>query len=233
MQKTNQMKIDKKDKKGKRIRSASLLNWLLFACEVFSLGWMMSGFSRGNFSAGGLGSLRYFTVDSNLLLGIVALIAALYEGWAASGKKESVPSFIYVLKLMGTVGTTLTMLVTAFYLAPTSMYGYFSLFAKSNLFLHLINPVLALIVFLGFERSKKISFSHTFTGILPMVLYSIYYLEEAFRHSEGGVIQTGYDWYRFFVMGMNSVVFIFPLILGMTYLISLVLWRGNRGKKCK
>ena len=231
MQETKQMTRMDKGEEKRKLRSASLLNWLLFACEVFSLGWMISGISTGPFSARSFGSLRYFTVDSNLLLGIFSLIAAIAEGKAAAGKKESVSPLIYILKLMGTVGTTLTMLVTALYLAPTSSYGYFSLFAQSTLFLHLINPLLGLVVFWGFERTKELSFKHTFTGVLPMLLYSIYYVEETLRHLEGESVMQGYDWYGFLVMGVRSVAVILPLFIFITYLISLVLWKINRGGK--
>ncbi len=215
-----------------KLKKAYILNICLFALEVFAIGWMMSGLSAGVLSAGRLSTLKYFTVDSNILMGIFALIAALDQGKVLRGKKGEVSAWTYVLKLVGTVGVTLTMLVTIFFLGPTlgRTYGFFSLFEKSNFFLHLANPVLGIIVFLCFEKSTKIAFRHTFTGIIPMVLYGIYYVSETVRHMENGVIAKGYDWYGFFFLGIKSAFIVLPILVIITWLISAVLWKLNRSK---
>ncbi len=211
-------------------KKAYVLNICLFFLEVFAITWMMSGLSAGVLAAGRLSTLKYFTVDSNILMGIFALIAALGQRNVLQGKKGKVSDWIYVLKLAGTVGVTLTMLVTIFFLGPTMgrIYGFFSLFEKSNFFLHLANPVLSLIVFLGFEKSTKIAFRHTFTGIIPMVLYSVFYVSETVKHMENGVIAPGYDWYGFFFLGIKSAYVVLPVLIVVTWLISAILWKLNK-----
>ncbi len=213
-----------------KLKKAYILNICLFALEVFAIAWMMSGLSAGVLSAGRLSTLKYFTVDSNILMGISALIAAVDRGKVLRGKQDEVSAGIYVVKLVGTVGVTLTMLVTIFFLEPTMgpVYGFFSLFEKSNFFLHLVNPVLAIIVFLRFEKSMKIAFRHTFTAVIPVVLYGIYYVSETVRHMEDGVIAKGYDWYGFFFLGIKSAFIVLPILVIITWLISAVLWKLNK-----
>ncbi len=122
------------------------------------------------------------------------------------------------------------MLVTIFFLGPTMgrTYGFFSLFEKSNFFLHLVNPVLSIITFLCFEKSTKIGFRHTFTGIIPMLIYSVYYVSSAAAHMENGRIAKGYDWYGFFFLGIRSAFIVLPILIIITWLISAVLWKLNR-----
>ena len=214
----------------KDLKKAYILNICLAAFEIFSISWMMSGINGGVLSAAKLASLQYFTVDSNILMGIFALWAAIDQGRVLKGEKADVSVLTYVLKLTGTVGVTLTMLVTIFFLEPTMgrTYGFFSLFEKSNFFLHLVNPVLSIIVFLCFEKSSKIEFKHTFAAVIPLVIYGIYYVAEALTHMTDGVINKGYDWYGFFVLGVRSAYIVLPLIAIITWLISFALWKLNR-----
>jgi len=48
-----------------------------------------------------------------------------------------------------------------------------------------------------------------------------------------GVIAPGYDWYGFFLLGSRSVIIVLPLIIAVTYGISVLLWRLNRSKSLK
>ena len=214
----------------KNLKKAYILNICIVVMEVFAIFWMMSGINGGVLSAAKLASLKYFTVDSNILMGLSALLAALDQGKVLKGEKAEVPSLTYILKLTGTVGVMLTMLVTIFFLGPTMgrTYGFFSLFAKSNFFLHLFNPVLSMIVFLWFEKSSKIEFKHTFAAVIPLMIYGIYYVAEAVTHMTNGVIDKGYDWYGFFVPGPKSAFIVLPVILVSTWLISFTLWKLNR-----
>ena len=60
------------------------------------------------------------------------------------------------------------------------------------------------------------------------MIYAIYYTAEALTHLEDGVIAPGYDWYGFFLFGVKSAVIVLPLIIAITYGISVLLWRLNR-----
>lgn len=216
----------------KSIKKGFILNICIFVLEVFAVTWMMSESGNGVLSGGRFRALRYFTVDSNILMGIFALWTAIEQGMVLKGKKSDISTAAYVLALTGTVGVTLTMLVTIFFLGPTMgrTYGFFSLFEKSNFFMHLVIPVLSIITFLCFEKTSKIAFRHTFTATIPLVIYAIYYVREVLTHMKDGVIQKGYDWYGFFAFGFKAANIILPLILLITWLISFVLWKLNRQK---
>ena len=94
------------------------------------------------------------------------------------------------------------MLITIFFLMPTMApkYGRFGLFMYSNFFLHLFNPLLSIVSFACFEKTKLISFRQTFWGIVPLVIYAVYYAGVSLVHSVEGVIAEGYDWYGFFCL---------------------------------
>ena len=214
----------------KKLKTATILNICIVILEVFAVAWMMSGRNSGLLLASRLRALRYFTVDSNILMGIFALIAAVDQRKVLKGEKEGVSTSTYILKLTGTVGVTLTMLVTIFFLAPTMAptYGFLALFTYSNFFLHLLNPILSILCFLCFEKTDRITFRHTVTGIVPMLLYAVYYVGAAVSHSENGVVAKGYDWYGFLAAGVRSAFVVLPLLILITWGISAVLWKLNR-----
>ena len=82
--------------------------------------------------------------------------------------------------------------------------------------------------FVCFEKTNQIDFIYTFAGIIPMLIYAVYYLAAALSHTQNGMIAKGYDWYGFFFAGTRSVVIVVPIIVLLTYGISAVLWKWNR-----
>ena len=214
----------------KNLKKAFILNICITALEIVAVAWMMIGGKIGVLSSSKLSALKYFTVDSNILMGLFALLTAAHQRKVLKGERDDIPARTYVLNLTGTVGVTLTMLVTIFFLGPTigQTYGFFSLFARSNFFFHLVNPVLSIITFLCFEKSSKIAFKHTFTALIPMLVYGVYYAAEAFTHMTDSVIDKGYDWYGFFAQGPQSAFIVLPVILVSAWLISFMLWKLNR-----
>ena len=175
-------------------------------------------------------SLKYYTVDSNILMGIAALAAAAAQRRVLRGKAAEVPLPVQLLKLAGTVSVTLTMLITIFFLGPTlgKTYGFFFLFANASLFLHLINPLAAVFAFLRYERSDRIPFRLTPAGVLPTVLYAIYYIPLTLAHVGGGSVAEGYDWYGFFAFGTDAWGLVAAVILLIAWIITLALWKLNR-----
>lgn len=220
--------------KNTKVKVAFWLNISIVVLEVLSVLMMMTGFTfqegAGTLSATRLKSLRYYTVDSNIFMGIVSAFMAVSQYKVMKGKKEDVSRILYVFALLGTVGVTLTMIITIFYLAPlyAPTSGWFSCFKNSNFFLHLLNPVLSIVVFTAFEKTKKISFVHTFTGIVTMLIYSTYYSIQAFLTMENGVIVKSHDWYGFFFLGVKSLFVVIPIFIVLTYAISFGLWTLNK-----
>ena len=220
----------------RQLKKAYILNLCIVCLEILSVGWMFSGLripgtgSGAALSASRFAILRYFTVDSNILMGIVALIVLLDLRKIAKGELEALPRKDYVLALMGTVGVTLTMLVTVFYLAPTIDNGWFVCFNNSNLFLHVINPLFSIVAFLFYERTNRLSLKDAFWGLLPMCVYAVPYIAVCIINSKDGRVLPGYDIYGFFGFGLLSGFIVFPIILVFTFGISACLFLLNRIK---
>lgn len=216
----------------KRFRIAYILNLCLALLEVLAPIWMSSGLVGGVLTTSGAEMFKFFTIDSNVLMGIIALFTALQLRQVIRGQREDLSTACYVWYLAGTVGVTLTMLVTVFFLEPTMapQFGLFALFAGSNFLLHLFNPLLAIVAFTVYEKTRKIPFRHTLTGIVPMVLYAVFYVANCMRHAVNGMVDIAYDWYGFLAGGVKTVWIVIPVIFLFTWLISIALWRLNRRK---
>lgn len=216
----------------KRFRIAYILNLCLSLLEVLAPIWMSSGLVGGVLTTSGAEMFKFFTIDSNVLMGVIALFTALQLRQVIRGQREDLSTACYVWYLAGTVGVTLTMLVTVFFLEPTMapQFGLFALFAGSNFLLHLFNPLLAIVAFTVYEKTRKIPFRHTLTGIVPMVLYAVFYVANCMRHAVNGMVDIAYDWYGFLAGGVKTVWIVIPVIFLFTWLISVALWRLNRRK---
>ncbi len=177
-----------------------------------------------------LGMLRFFTVQSNLLMGVVALIFAIKEIQLLNNKIEDINVKFYILKLMATTAVGLTFLTVFAYLGPIAKDGIISLLMNSSLFFHLIIPVISMLNFVIFERTDKIKIKNSVYTLIPTVLYGVYYSINVFIHMENGLVSTKYDWYWFVQNGVWTAIIVIPLMLAVTYIIGLILWRLNKAK---
>lgn len=175
-----------------------------------------------------IGMLKFFTVESNIFIGIVSLIFAIKEIQILKGHKKELLQKDYILKLMATSAVGLTFFIVFVYLGPISKDGIPSMLMNSNLFFHLIIPVVSILNFVLFEKSNEIKFKHVFYGVIPTLIYGIYYIGNILIHMENGMVSTVYDWYWFVQNGVWTVVIVVPIILGITYLISLIIWKLNK-----
>lgn len=216
----------------KKIKLDIVLNLLIFGLVVMSTVFMLTGFyfmgEERQLSAERIEAFKFFTVDSNVIMGVMALVFARYEILLIRKKINIIPNIIYGLKLATTVSVVLTFLVTAFFLAPIVEDGYFSLFKNSNLFFHLIIPILSFLSFICFEKNEKLEFKYTFVGIIPMILYAIFYTINILMHLENGKVSVKYDWYWFLQGNINAIVFVIPIMFVVTYCISFVIWKLNK-----
>ena len=210
------------------LKKSLIFNLLIVAFVIIATVWMATASSFRSLTAVKFGALKYFTVDSNILVGVSALLMAISQYGVLKGTKETVAPWLYTLKLVATVSVVITMLVTVFYLGFVVPTGYLSLFQGSNFFFHLLVPVLSVIAFVFFEKTDCIAFKCNFFSFIPLVLYGIYYAVSVLTHMENGVVQPGYDWYQFFKLGTTSLLIVYPFFLGFSFLISYILWKLNR-----
>ena len=117
----------------------------------------------------GLSAFRYFTCLSNVFCAIAALLMA---GSQIAGR---VGYPVLLLKYLGTVTVTVTLLTVVLFLAPTSGRGFLFFFEGNSLYMHLIGPLLAIFSFCFLEKGKM-SAGLALTGLIPVILYGLLYL---------------------------------------------------------
>ena len=120
---------------------------------------------RGKFA------LRFFTTQSNILVAAAPLLTAL-----ALSSEGTIPRWIWTLKYIGTAAVTVTMLTVFLFLAPSIGKDWVKyLLTGSDIFMHLLTPLLALFTFCVFER-QGMTFLQSLWGMLPVLLYGPLYL---------------------------------------------------------
>lgn len=177
-------------------------------------------------------SFKMFTVQSNLICGIVASIVLFFEILIIMKKKEELPTWLKITKMVSTTGVTLTLLVVVFYLgfvAVAQGYSYFIMFYDANICFHLLTPLSAIISFIFFEGTNKINFKFTFLNLIHMFLYTIFYSINVLTHlNPDGSVNRKYDWYYFVNGGNYTLIFIVIGMLLFTYGIGFCLWFTNK-----
>lgn len=215
-----------------REKISIILNSLIFVFTLFATISMIIGFKfMGQFevlSERNFKSFKYFTVDSNVFAGLISLAYVIYKFTVCGKKSTKLPKAFYILKLAATTGVTLTMMVTVFYLAPTSNGNFLRYFINSNFFMHLITPLLCIISFIFFEAAEPQKLVMSIPGIIPMLLYSFFYTPNVLLHLEDGKPVKAYDWYNFLAAGAQSVWYVVPMLYVITWIFALGLWALNR-----
>ena len=212
----------------KKLKPSLLINIIITILTIFASFIMFTGIKITHgaepiLETSKIGMFKFFTVDSNILMGITSLIFVTKEI-----KKEKITKNMYRLKLMSTTAVTLTFIVVFTYLGPIAENGIISLLQNSNIFFHLIIPVLSIINLTMFEKTNKLEFKDTIYGLLPTIIYAIGYITNIIIHVENGKVSPIYDWYWFVQNGITFALIVAPIILLMTYIIALILWKLNK-----
>lgn len=168
---------------------------------------------------------KFYTVDSNIFIGIMALIFTIYENKLIKKEIKQIPQKIYILKLISTSGIALTFATTAFFLTP--QYGLYAMYSNSNLFFHLIIPVLSIITYIFFENHNN-KYRYAILGMSPTFIYSIYYISMVLTHLNNGGLTLKYDFYGFLQGNLNNIYIALPTMYLSSYLISLLLVLLNK-----
>ncbi len=194
-------------------------DFLIFALMITGFFIMFFTTKNNVLASKGFSSLKYFTVQSNIFMGLMALISAIF----ILMKRESV--LVIVLKYIATVAVTLTFMTVMVYLGPA--YGYGMMFNGANLIFHLLLPVLSILHFLFLEpKLKEFKFRNTLYALIPLLIYGTFYLINVGYH--GGEGNLDYDWYLFAAKGMGLGIVVMFLMIGLTYLFSLALYFGYK-----
>ena len=127
---------------GGSMKKSLIYNVIIFVLVLLGTIFMFTGYQFMSnttlLSNNGLEVFKYYTVDSNILVGIASLVMIIYEILFIKKKINNIPDFVYVLKYIGVVGVSLTFIVTAFYLSPIFGKNFLYLYMNTNLFFHLV-----------------------------------------------------------------------------------------------
>ena len=122
----------------------------------------------------GYAAYHYFTVLSNILSALCGIppLRAAVRGLRTG---EFCPSpAASVLRFVGCTAVSVTFLTVIFFLAP--LYHFMpSLFVGVNFWLHLVNPILAVLSFCFAEAARPVPVRFLPLGALPTVLYGAVY----------------------------------------------------------
>ena len=210
-----------------------ILNIIIFMMVICASTMMFTGFrfmpGEIILESNKLGMFKFFTVDSNLFMGIISLLFAIFEIRLLKGKIDKIPRYMYILKLMATTSVALTFIVVFAYLWPL-VGSLYLMILNSNLFFHLLVPVFSIITFVFFERNNKISFKYSFYGVIPVIMYGLFYLINVLIHMNNGIVSPVYDFYYFVQNGVWTSIIVVPVMFIISHIISLILWRFNRIK---
>ena len=212
----------------KKDKVSVIINILIFIFVTIATIFMFTGFKFMHgiepvLESTKLGMLKFFTVQSNMFMGLVALLFALKKIL-----KQKITRLDHILNLMSTTAVSLTFVVVFAYLGPISKGGISSMLQNSNLFFHLIVPVLSIINYILFEKVDKMTFKDSIYGIVPALLYSVYYITNIIIHMENGKVSPIYDWYWFIQNGVWTAFIVGPLLILITYIITLILLKLNK-----
>ena len=199
---------------------------VILSLTVFVV-WILSFFMWRDATLGGSGwsDLKYFTVESNLLVGVVAvlwLVIRLVKG------REGLPVWLTYLKYLSSAAVFVTFTVVVVFLGP--MYGYGRMYYGANLFFHLLIPLAAIAESVLFEEGD-VSFRASFLAMIPPFVYGIGYLTNCLVNGVGNWETVRHDWYSFLEWGYAVGAAIFVVICLIAWGLGLAIRAGNKAAR--
>lgn len=213
-------------RKNTKLKAALAAN--LLTAALVAAGWIWMALTKpepGTLEGDGITNLRFYTVLSNLLAGLVALVYAAALLRVLRGKAENVAPWVQTLALAAAASIALTFLTVACFLAPA--YPELNMFRGANLLFHLLIPLLCMasyVLLAGFGRPRRFA---VLLCAVPMLLYGVCYTANCLINGIGEWPQTN-DWYGFLNWGLPVGFVIFAALALTTIGTAALLQLGNR-----
>ena len=210
-------------------RISSLILNAAIAVAAWTM-WVKMAFSveHGVLSAPGVGSLKYFTVLSNLFQGVVSAVYAVALARRLRGRTDAVPRAVVLLKYAATVSVSLTFATVMVFLGR--LYGYRAMLQGVILWLHLIIPLAAAFDWCVLDREGDVSLRDSLLALIPMLLYGVGYTANILINGVGEWPEIN-DWYGFAAGGIQTIPFVFAAIVLATWGLALLEWLPRRRKR--
>ena len=116
---------------------------------------------------------QYFTVDSNTLTALGAMMILPYAIDGFRKKRFYCPKWAVYFYYIGVTCTTMVMLVAIFVI---SIVDFKNAFFGYNFYMYIICPIMILISFFLIESYYKITFKISLMAILPVFIYALVYI---------------------------------------------------------
>ena len=148
----------------------SLVILMTFIAVALSL----TDFFKSGSSEAGIGTLKMFTTLSNVVAAFSAAMCLPFQIDGLRRDRYNLPSWIVVVMYVGTVSVTLTFFSA---LTLVSAYQGFAktMLSQSGLFMHTIDPILIIILFVLIISDTHIKFSHSLISVIPVAIYIVVY----------------------------------------------------------
>ncbi len=170
----------------------------------------MTKVSATGLSADGFDNFKFYTVLSNTFAGIIALLQLII--WSRGGR------YLKILKLTAASSVAVTFLVIACFLGP--LYGMSKMYKGSNLFFHLIVPIVCVVEFIVVAYGPDITVRDCLLSTIFTIIYGAAYLTNIFFNGTGEWPESN-DWYGFLNWGW-----------GVGFLIYAAIWLLSLGVAC-
>lgn len=167
----------------------------------------------------------YFTTDSNIFVGLAAILIIIFDIQILRGKRTAIPKPAIVLKFAGVVTVMIVLLTCLLYLAPK--YGFGFIFGGTFFHMHLAAPLMAFVSLCFFEKGERLGFWEAQLAHIPCVIYAVIYfvMVNAIGEANGG-------WRDLYHFSENSAWYVAAILLTVQEIIIVFVTRliYNAGK---
>jgi len=116
--------------------------------------------------------LLFFTIQSNILILITMVIFLIYAIRELKRVPREIPQTLRKIKYVFTVSITLTFIVFALLLSPWMPLSYLT--SPSNICIHFLVPIMAIIDFLYFDQPLQTKKTTFLWGVIPPLYYLVF-----------------------------------------------------------
>lgn len=203
-----------------------IMNSIVLCLTIVAI-FLMFFVNNGALGTGNITSFKFFTVDSNVLMGIASAVSLFYLLFK---KDKQYPKWLIVFKLVATTGVGLTFFVVFVFLAP--LYGLPLLLQGSNLIMHLFEPLVAIVLMVLFEPKAKLKFIYNLFSIIPVGVYGTFYMINVAVNNDFGNFK-GADWYGFGQWGLGVGFICLFMTVAAAFVFSIILYLVHQKTKIK
>lgn len=227
-------KLRRKEKDNKRKHLINLFKWrsvvAVIACLItVTVSLTAIGYSFISITLEEVREMfRWFTVDSNLLTALAAMLILPFAIEGISKKRLTYPKWVQRIHYSGAICLSMTMVFAVGFI---SWYDKEIAFGGANLFLHILCPICVITSFMMVESNYTLTRKDNLLALIPLVIYGVIYYYN--------VMITGawYDHYNLnaYIPIQISVVLAFILAYLLGWIIRIVYNRllDHREKKLK